>query len=133
MSHLPDDLALNTFRVGRSPDQWELPATGSEACSRSHGNDSLRADSGQSRGDPFFGPLVRPMEASKAAIRNGCFTSTPAACCAQIPAVPRRAADGKAAWRRATVMVHKSQKNSHRDNLRSYLSNQYSASDQVAG
>jgi hypothetical protein len=36
----------------------------------------LRADTAPSHATPV-GPLPRPFEASKAAIRNGCFTSTP--------------------------------------------------------
>jgi hypothetical protein len=46
-----------------------------------------RPDFGPSRGDPYRRAL-RPIEASKAAIRNGCFTSTPVASCA--PTADRR-------------------------------------------
>src|SRR5580704_7594357 len=38
-------------------------------------NDGFGADYGRSRGDPRR-RAIRPIEASKAAIRNGCFTST---------------------------------------------------------
>jgi hypothetical protein len=46
------------------------------------------ADSGCSLRDPYRS-AIRPIEASEAAIRNGCFTSTPAVPFAQIAEVRR--------------------------------------------
>ena len=50
-----------------------------KAISRSQLNDGYGPDSDPSRGDQCRRAL-RPIEASKAAIRDGCFTSTPAVC-----------------------------------------------------
>ena len=51
-----------------------------ERLSRSQRNDSFGRDSGRSRGDTRR-LTFRPIEAFKATIRNGCFTSTPAVHC----------------------------------------------------
>ena len=79
----------NSMPCGRSRScacAWKSPSLfwGSDKCvlwrvkqiSRSQWNGGFRADSGPSRGDPGT-RAIRPIEASKFAICNGRFTSTP--------------------------------------------------------
>jgi hypothetical protein len=84
----PADQATPTSWQGQCP-RWAVKRIFGR-----QSNDGYGEDSGPSRGDPRR-RIFRPIEASKAAIYNGSFTSIPAGCFAQIPAIPRGVANGE--------------------------------------